>query len=227
MASLKASFDVISMHDLAAALADPRGRSVMITFDDGYRDNYERAYPVLKEYGLSATFFLTTGFLDKQIVPWWDEIAWMVRNATVPLLPAGKWFDEPLQTDQKHWDYAIVRLLRLYKRLGGDRTENYLNDLGAALRTGRCPAEVGRELWMTWDMIREMKAGGMTFGGHTVNHPVLANLPAEEQDYEVGECRRRLVAEIGEPIDAFSYPVGGKTAFNEITQRALERHVYR
>ena len=75
-------------------------------------------------------------------------------------------------------------------------------------------------------MIREMKREGMTFGGHTVTHPILANLSAEQQDWEVGECQRRLTAELGEPMEAFSYPVGGTSSFNGDTRMALERHGY-
>jgi peptidoglycan/xylan/chitin deacetylase (PgdA/CDA1 family) len=80
---------------------------------------------------------------------------------------------------------------------------------------------------MTWDMAREMQAAGMTLGGHSVTHPVLASLSPDEQDYEVGESRRRLVAELGSSIDAFSYPVGGGKSFNEITKQAVRRHGFR
>lgn len=79
---------------------------------------------------------------------------------------------------------------------------------------------------MTWDMVREMRAGGMFIGGHSVTHPVLASVSPEQQDHEVGECRRRLVAELGEPIDTFSYPVGGGRSFSQTTMNAVARHGY-
>jgi peptidoglycan/xylan/chitin deacetylase (PgdA/CDA1 family) len=76
-------------------------------------------------------------------------------------------------------------------------------------------------------MVREMRRGGMTFGGHTVTHPILANLSAEQQDWEISECRRRLVAEVGDPIYAFSFPVGGRSSFNMFTRHSLQVHGFR
>ena len=80
---------------------------------------------------------------------------------------------------------------------------------------------------MSWDHIREMRNNGMSFGGHTVLHPILANLPAELQDDEIGNCRSRIVEELGEPIDAFSYHVGGPKSFNADTRAALTRHGFK
>jgi peptidoglycan/xylan/chitin deacetylase (PgdA/CDA1 family) len=227
MQALQRNCDVIGLADLDHALRNRRARAAMITFDDGYVDNYTIAFGILKHHGLPATFFLTTGFLDRRLVPWWDEIAWMVRNAGADELPAGHWLDHPLRTDPAHREAAIVRLLKIYKQLNDSQTGPFLEFLAEGLRSGRCPPEVGGELWMTWDMAREMRAAGMTIGGHSVTHPVLARLSPERQDFEVGECRRRLVAELGEPIDAFSYPVGGGASFDATTKRAVERHGYR
>lgn len=227
MADLKQDFDVIGLGDLEQALHDPRGRKVLITFDDGYLDNYTRAFKILKSHGLPATFFVTTGFLDHHFVPWWDEIAWMVRTSSVDELPQNPWTNSPMRTDLGHWESAISQLLKIYKGLHGDQPRQFLEFLSNELKTGRCPAEVGQRLWMTWDMVREMRAGGMTIGGHSVTHPVLATLTEDEQDYEVRECRRRLMEELGEPIEAFSYPVGGSNSFNEFTQQTIERHGFR
>lgn len=227
LAILRQSFDVIGPGELELALNDPRSRAVMITFDDGYRDNYTHAFAALQREGLTATFFVTTGFLDQRQIPWWDEIAWMVRNTSVPALTASDWMPETLTIDKTQEEAVIGRLLRVYKSLKGHQTSDYLDYLMDALQTGRCPDRLAGELWMTWDMLREMRAAGMTIGGHTVTHPVLSSISADEQDYEVGECRRRLVAELGEPIDAFSYPVGGGRSFNEITMNAVARHGYR
>ncbi|HUQ70068.1 MAG TPA: polysaccharide deacetylase family protein [Planctomycetaceae bacterium] len=220
-------FDVIGLDDLEEVFQRRKGRHVLITFDDGYLDNYTEAFPILKSHNAKATFFLTTGFLDVPRVPWWDEIAWMVHHSPRAALPANRWTGAPVALQEPHSDRAIVELLRTYKRLLGDQTEDYVEDLSRLLGTGRCPRQIAHELWMTWPMIREMRQAGMDIGGHTVNHPILANLPPEQQDDEIRECRRRIVAELREPISAFSYPVGGKTSFDEHTRTALERHDFR
>lgn len=220
-------FDVIGLEDLEVAINQPRGRYVMFTFDDGYRDNYAEAYPILKSHGVPATFFLTTGFLDSAQVPWWDNIAWMVRTSPLSALDVNRWTSSPVPFDEPHREGAIRRLLDVYKGLPGEQTAEYLEFLAAALQTGHCPRSISDDLWMTWDMVREMRRGGMSFGGHTVTHPVLANLSASDQDWEVGECKRRLVEELAEPITAFSFPVGGRSSFNVFTRTALATHGFK
>jgi len=221
------NFDVVSLADFETILPNGRGRRVMITFDDGYRDNYSNAYPILKSHGIPATFFITTGFLDNAQLPWWDEIAWMVRSSPLKALEPNRWTTASVSFDEPDRELAINRLLSIYKGLSGSFTDEYLKFLGEALQCGRGPDQVAHELWMTWDMIREMRDNGMTFGGHTHTHPILANLSPEEQDVEIGTCHRRLIEELGEPIDAFSYPVGGPKSFNAATRDALARHGFR
>ncbi|HET6422855.1 MAG TPA: polysaccharide deacetylase family protein [Planctomycetaceae bacterium] len=220
-------FDIIGLDELETALHDRRGRSVMITFDDGYLDNYTEAFPVLKSHRASATFFITTGFLDVPKIPWWDEMAWMVRSCRLPHLPQNPWTGGPVPFDEPDRERAIRRVLNAYKMLEGSSTDEFIEVLAEKLETGRAPAHIGHELWMTWPMIREMSQSRMFFGGHTVNHPILANLTPEAQDFEIGECRRRLMQELKQPVDAFSYPVGGHTSFNQATRDALAKHGYR
>ena len=224
---LKKNFDVIGLRDLDRLVDQPRGRFVMVTFDDGYRDNYSVAFPILKSRGVSATFFISTGFVDRPQVPWWDELAWMMRTTSVELLPANEWLPTVIVLGQQDRVKAFGRFLAVYKSLDVRLTDPYLNFLADALGTGRCPASLANDLWMTWDMLREMKASGMTFGGHTVTHPILANQTADQQDWEVGECQRRLVEELGGTIDAFSYPNGKPESFDEFTRAALRAYGFR
>ncbi len=211
----KAHFDLISPADLPEVLTRGRGRYLLIAFDDGYRDNYEVAFPILQSESVPATFFVATGFMDAPRIPWWDEIAWMVRSkrgsAELPdWLAAPVWFDR----DQEG---AVRTLLRTYKTLSADATAAYLNDIAEATGSGRYDPQEGGHSWMTWDMLRKMRAGGMTIGGHTVNHPVLSLAPREVQLEEIETCGRRLAAELGEPMRYFSYPVGGSRAFDAAT----------
>lgn len=201
---LQREFDVISAAELEHVLEAGRGRHVMITFDDGYRDNYEHAFPALRAAGLPATFFLSTGFLDDPKLPWWDEIAWMLRQAggAAP-------------------DTAIVAATDHYKRLPGDRGDDFLDELGERTGCGRAPASVASETWMTWEMVREMRDCGMSFGGHTVTHPILARLGRERQEAELEGCRRRLRDELGLEMELFSYPVGLPDCFDETTRDLL------
>jgi peptidoglycan/xylan/chitin deacetylase (PgdA/CDA1 family) len=223
MSFLARHFDVVGLDDLAGLSDAPKGRKVLVTFDDGYRDNYEFAYPILRAKGLKAAFFITTGFLDEGGLAWWDEIAWMVRNSKVARLPAREWLSAELSMAKPDQDEAICRLLRLYKSLPGARCDEYVEWLGEQTGSGRCSSAEACATWMTWDMVREMRAGGMSIGGHTVNHPILARLEADEQVREIQGTVERIRAELGEPMRWFAYPVGGRDTFNDDTRRALRQ----
>jgi peptidoglycan/xylan/chitin deacetylase (PgdA/CDA1 family) len=77
---------------------------------------------------------------------------------------------------------------------------------------------------MTWYMVREMRAAGMMIGGHTVSHPILAQVSAEEQWAEISQCGRRLQDELGQPMRYFSYPVGdGPGYFDDTSRNCLRK----
>jgi len=224
---LSLNFDLIRIRDLDDLWNRQRGRYVLITFDDGYQDNYEWAFPILNSYNSPATFFLTTGFLDERKVSWWDEISWMVRSATSTSLPANPWTKQDLSLKPADHDQSIKTLLKVFKKLPGEKTDAYLNFLAENTDSGRCPLEIADQVWMTWDMVREMHQAGMDFGGHTVNHPILANHSEETQRFEIEHCKQRIESEIGQTISAFSYPVGGKDSFDQRTRDCLSQADYR
>lgn len=221
LAILKRMVTIIHPRDIHTVLDRPRGRHVLLTFDDGYRDNYDTAFPILLSHGVHATFFLCSGFIDNPHVPWWDEIAWMVRSSSRCDLPMGEWMSQTLSLRQADRDQTIKLLLDRYKTLPASNTEAFLAFLAEATGRGRCDAALGEHLWMTWDMAREMAAAGMEIGGHTVTHPVLARLPIGRQQSEIAGCQDRLKRELGAPASQFAYPVGARDAFTAETQRLV------
>jgi peptidoglycan/xylan/chitin deacetylase (PgdA/CDA1 family) len=213
--------DVITPEEVLQLAREGRpGRHVLLTFDDGYRDNYEIAYPLLREHGLTGTFFPTTGFLDGGRAAWWDELAWMVRKARRETIPAGGWHADPLTLGPDQ-DETIAALVARYKALRAEDAERFLEEVAEATGAGRCPSSAAAGLWMTWDMVRELQAGGMRIGGHTATHPILARLPAERQGQEISDSARRLEQELGRPMTWFAYPVGSSDSFTAETQRIL------
>lgn len=222
VAFLKKHCDVIGPAELEEVARKRRGRFALITFDDGYRDNYDQAFPILRSHGVGGVFFVTTGFVDSPRLAWWDEIAWMVRSSTRPGIPAGDWLEADVTFDEPLRERAVRVLLRKYKSLAGAQTDAYLTFLAGATGSGRYAGEAQQSMWMTWDMLREMKAGGMWIGGHTVNHPILSRLPRDQQQLEISGCRSRLEAELGAPVTWFSYPVGGPQAINDDTRASLK-----
>lgn len=229
--ALKQHFDVIGLEDLPQVFRtlgqrwSTKQRFVLLTFDDGYRDNYDAAFPILREHNVSGTFFITTGFVSDRQLAWWDEIAWMIRSAradVVELFLDGSATRMQLPIDRPNCEDAIRTSLAHAYRLSTPQRSEFLNQLAEATGSGRAPRSLASDLWMNWDMIREMRAAGMSFGAHTVSHPVLSRLSCDEQNDEICESRLRIEAELGESVTAFSYPVGRRDCFNEDSRRVLE-----
>jgi peptidoglycan/xylan/chitin deacetylase (PgdA/CDA1 family)/CelD/BcsL family acetyltransferase involved in cellulose biosynthesis len=219
---LKKNFDVINTSELDSAVTHPRGRYVLITFDDGYRDNYERAFKILMSHRATATFFVTTGFIDSPRLPWWDEIAWMVRTSRQAAVDVAPYRPSPIPLDTPDRERAVRALLRIYKSIPSRDTGAYLETLSRTTGSGRYGSGGIESLWMTWDMLREMQAKGMVIGGHTVDHTILARMDPATQRSQIAGCAMRLHAELGTVMDSFSYPVGQRHDFNQATRNCLK-----
>lgn len=217
---LNGSFDLITPRDLDTALGSRTGRFALVTFDDGYRDNHDTALPILRAHGVPATFFITTGFIDRPRLAWWDEVSWMVRT-TRHRSVRGTFAGTPIDVDVSASLHAAIRgLLRVYKQLPRELTSAYLDWLGERTGRGRYAGPVD-DLWMTWDMVRDLRDAGMEIGGHTEHHPVLARLSPADQARELGRCKQRIEEELGTAMTCFSYPVGGRDAFDRVSQSWL------
>ena len=221
VAWLKSHFDVIRPQDLPSILQSRKGRYVLLTFDDGYRDNYTEAFPVLKYHGIPATFFITTGFLDRPRLAWWDEVAWMIRTCRRELIDMRPRIEDPVRFIDRTREGSVKTTLTAYTYLPGNKTEEFLNALANAAGTGRFPSAEACDQWMTWEMVRDMNRAGMEIGGHTVNHPILSSLHADEQLWEIRESINRLRTELDCSIQSFSYPNGYPIAFNNDTRTSL------
>jgi peptidoglycan/xylan/chitin deacetylase (PgdA/CDA1 family) len=218
---LKKHFDIVVPEQLDDIAERRNGRYAMITFDDGYRDNHDAAFPILKSESVSAAFFVATGFVDSPKVPWWDEIAWMVHRSPRSSLDLRPYVAETIRWDGSNRTPSLQSLLRTYKSLPQERTAEFLEAVASATGIGRHPVAGGETFWMSWDMLREMSAAGMSIGGHTVSHPVLAQMDKMSQQSEIMTCVDRLKKEIGRPVRSFSYPVGGRASFNQDTRDCL------
>lgn len=217
---LSRSCELVSPGDLSDATLRERGRRVLLTFDDCYRDNYTIAFPALVQHGVPATFFLVSGFADGTASPWWDEIDWMVRSSQRDRLEPSDWWELPLPLGELGAPGTAAALARIYRTCSPERASDFLEHLATATGSGRRPGEVGADDFMTWEMAREMQRAGMVFGAHTDTHPILGNLSEAAQREEIGRSVARLTDELGTRPDLLAYPVGLRGLFDEATKRA-------
>lgn len=201
--------------------------SVLVTFDDGYRDNYDLAFPVLRDAGVPGCFFVVSGYVDQPSLPWWDHVAYAVKRTSVEVLTLD--YPEPLTFDLRTTRRAVVTagILRAYKRARPLDGQRFFDGFTAATGVEVDGAALSRDLFASWDALREMQAGGMTIGSHTVTHPVLASLPPEAQRRELTQSRERIGEMLGLKPDLLAYPVGGPTAFTDTTQQLAREAGYR
>jgi peptidoglycan/xylan/chitin deacetylase (PgdA/CDA1 family) len=218
---LRKHFDVVAPSEIPAVVRSGSGHHAAITFDDGYRDNYELALPVLSAHGVRAGFFITAEYIGGGRLSWWDEIAALMRNGRRRELPASEWLPKPLDLAGDRAG-ATRTAIELYKLLPRDRARAFLEYLRDALGDGE-PMRADTERFMSWDMVRDLHAAGMEIGGHTLSHPVLAGLSGSEQWHEIAGCAERLEAEVGTAMRIFSYPVGRPESYDDSSRACLRR----
>ena len=231
MSMLRKHHDVAGPEELFDLVENPRklkGFRVGITFDDGYLDNYEVAFPILKSHGLSATFFLPTHYVGSRHIPWWDQVAFLVRRTEKTELVLE--YPQRLvvkvdRHDPQALDSAIVSVLRAYTRAENVELAPYLAAVEKACGAS-LPAEAEERQFMSWDEAAEMQKAGMAIGSHTHSHNILATLPAAEQEKECRDSRARLQAQ-SLAAESLAYPVGKPTSFSQETMRCAREAGYR
>jgi peptidoglycan/xylan/chitin deacetylase (PgdA/CDA1 family) len=220
---LQERFDIIDLPRLSYALksAQPRRPIALITFDDGYIDNYELAFPILKEFGVTAAFFIPTGFIGGSKLPWWDEIAWSLRHASTPWIRLAGCNDE-LGLEPTVIDRTIASVLELVKV----RCEIPMDDQVAEVREACKPSgsisKAGAGLFVNDGQMREMRRAGMDIGSHTHTHRILSHLDAKGQRNELRTSKEILEGTLGEAVKAVAYPVGKRSAYGPQTCRIAE-----
>lgn len=209
-------FKIVSLDEVVEALeaggmfARP---VVALTVDDGFRDNYELLFPVLKEKGLPATIFLTAGLIATPERIWVDRILEAVagtKNETIRVSRSAVGEERvfPIKSLRQKQD-AAVELLEWLKTLPVAERQARQKDIEDQL--GYRPA--GEPLMLNWEQIREMEKQGITFGAHTMTHPILSRMPHEEAAREIRESKALIERELGHPVRHFAFPNGGRDDF--------------
>jgi peptidoglycan/xylan/chitin deacetylase (PgdA/CDA1 family) len=185
-----------------------------VTFDDGYRDVYEHAYPVLRRKGIPAAMFVVTGrvgrvswlthdklyhLLEKVYRTWNDPLLAIDRlldGTGVPALPRLR------QRDATATPYALVS--SLLPELSQAEANRVVQHLCASLGNGvhHAPENV------TWPMVLEMRRAGFVIGSHTVNHAWLGREVQTLRRSELRDSKAELELQLDEPVEHFAYPGG-------------------
>jgi glycosyltransferase involved in cell wall biosynthesis len=217
-------YDVVPMARIVACLeaGEPfPPRAVAITFDDGYRDNYTIAYPILRRLGLPATLYVTADAVGDGWRFWVARLRWLllVCRATALTLPRLGHIDLGSPASRRR---AIDRLTVTLKALSCCERDADLERLEAATGIHEPPREA--TTWMaSWEELSEMAAGGIEIGAHSRTHPILTCQDTTVATEEIAGARRLLEKSLGRPVEHFAYPNGGGRPNHDARITALAR----
>lgn len=200
-------FSAISLDDIALFLKDDKTlppRAVAITFDDGYKDNCRLAAPILNRLGIPATFYVLVDAVDRSKAPWYCLLRhafWTARNP--------KWTDPATGTvhdltDSRSREAAFLDAAGICSKSSASAREELVQNAARSLEPEPFPNQ--SDLMMTWDDARALVKSGHIVGSHTMTHPNVAQVSAEDARSELTDSKLKLEKELGEAVKHFSYP---------------------
>lgn len=223
---------LLSVEDLLSRLeaGDPlRDRTVAFTLDDGYLDQATVAAPIFAEFDCPATTFVTTGFLEGEQWQWWDQIEFILlstERAEVRASLQGQTLRYPLP-DEVERMRAVEDLTMRCKSLANDGVRTFIAELAEEARIELPATAPPRYAAMSWEQLRAAEQAGMSFGPHTVQHPILARVSEAASRREIAVSWEKLGNEARRPVPIFCYPNGRSIDFGDREIRTLRELGFR
>jgi peptidoglycan/xylan/chitin deacetylase (PgdA/CDA1 family) len=200
-------------------------KSFAITFDDGFENNYSVAAPILKELNVPATFYITTGFIEKNGMSWIDRIEYCLENTSAGELKFS-WDNKayPFRTPAEK-----IRILRYLRNHVKNDSSIQVDDLVSQIFDQCKLPEVQSnqdplDLKMNWQQVRELSEDScFIVGGHSHRHAILSFLEPEELKSEIGTSLD-LLKNNGVKTQHYSYPEGMRHCYSEQVIQVLKEY---
>ena len=203
----KRDYDFISLDQLPEYQQANKKKFVIFTFDDGYLDNYEIAYPILKKHHVPFTIYVTTGLPDGHAFLWWYLLEDLIlKNNSLELEMDGRSvkFKTGSHKEKEIAFNQVRSVLAVADKAGLD---SYKTNMFGNFKNES--AQLTQSLSMSWGQIEELaKDPLVTIGSHTVNHYPLKSLTEVESKFEMIECKKIIEAHIKKEVNHFCYPIG-------------------
>ena len=193
---LKTNFNIINFDQ--PEKPSKKKRNAIITFDDGYIDNYLYAYPILKKHNCPATILLTTGYINTSKIPWWDRVALAINNSKKPFVEIPGFSKVDLKNKRK----AIMKIQNFIRRKR--KREEFVNWLEKTLDSKAYNTRV----FLNWSEIKEMSKNNISFGAHTITHPILTIINKDAAKGEILGSIRKIENNLKKKVIVFAYPNG-------------------
>jgi peptidoglycan/xylan/chitin deacetylase (PgdA/CDA1 family) len=227
---LKRNVDFVTLEE-ALAFVDGSQKDrvrrcrMLITFDDGYLDNYEIAHPILRSHGVQGVFFLVTSMVGSHHIPWWDAIAHLMKTGRKRRFSLHYPANLEVDVDRDGMAESLRAILKLYKRPENLDPARFMREAAETIQGADLPTTQRR--FLNWDEAREMRRQGAAIGSHTHSHSLLSQLEPDRQYEELAKSRAILKEQLGFAVDTMAYPVGNRKAFTDGTKRIAQEVGYR
>ena len=176
--------------------------SILITFDDGYKDNFLYAYPILKKYNIPFTIYINSGFINREFYPWWFAISDLVRQKKTIFYNKKKFNVDSRLKKEKFYLFMRRKLINSSK----DEIEQYLKNLS---EENQCNLMSKNDLFMSWEEIKELlKYPNFVLGSHTYFHLNLTILDEKRIKEEICKDIIEIEKKTGIKVKHISYPFG-------------------
>ncbi len=213
---LKRYFKIISLDEVVDHLK--RGEkfnkpTVAITIDDGFKNNFDLLFPVLKKENIPATIFLTAGLIGTQKKIWVNHLEdFILRTKNAEIHLNGSLKEEKYSlASREDKRRAYLSILRQLKDMPIKERNICMKEIESQLDI----VESQERQMLNWDEVRFMRKEGISFGAHTCTHPILTNMPLKEAQREITESKQIIEYQLGEKVKHFAYPNGRPQDFNE------------
>lgn len=218
------NYEIVSLTRAAQILngRNENKKFAVFTFDDGYVDNYQYAYPIFKKHKAPFSIYVTTHLPDGEAILWWYLLEDLIlRENQIKFTLNGKEYNYSCTSVwEKDWAYHVVHKLIL---------NGPANKLDARIRQVFANYDINfnkktRELSLTWEQIREMSKDPLVeIGAHTIHHHALNKLPESVAQKEIEGSRDKIEFEIGKKVEHFSYPFGTRNEADEREYRIAKK----
>jgi peptidoglycan/xylan/chitin deacetylase (PgdA/CDA1 family) len=221
---LKQHYKILPLGDVVSALNQKKvlpTNTAVVTFDDGYRNNFTNAFPILSKYGIPATIFLTAGYIGTRRLLPLDKAYLLCRDAQIDYFQSrANNKHEPLSfRNDKERMLSYNRMAEILKKLSTSDQELYLKMFQEGLGVTKFHTKnaINEDFRIvSWDEVITMRnSGWIEIGSHTVSHEILTNVPDKIAEKEIANSKSILEEYLNEPITLFAYPNGQESDFSE------------
>ncbi len=216
---LKQHVDLITFADLAAINSNQKAmpkRPAIITFDDGFDDNFLQAFPILKQHNAVATFFVSTDYVGTDRLFWYEWFTYLIMRPTAERFEVkALGISEALPETSAARRPLVAHYLDVLKRADPDRQQATLEELESRQQEASDRQDWHLSRAMSWQQVREMSDAGMEIGSHGAAHMMLAKLDDQRLDDELMRSKQTIEQHTGTPVCSIAYPVGKPDACDE------------